>query len=239
MNLKLRSLVPTIAAIIVVVVTSSLGAWQLRRADEREALAALQEATAGAPPIALGREPLADPDSLSLHPLEARGSWRADKAVFLDNQVRRGRVGFDVIMPLQIQGTDMHVLVDRGWIPAGASREQLPAVISPAGQIEVVGIARQAKYRFKELGSVYREGRIWENITVDRFAEWSSLKLHPVFLQQTNDAADGLVRDWPKAGSGSDKNRGYALQWFAMTVLTVFFWGYYFFRGRNRDDGEE
>lgn len=239
MNLKLKRLIPTLAAIIVVVATSSLGAWQMRRAEEREALAAQQAATATAPPIVLGREPLANPDSLSLHPLVARGAWRADKAVFLDNQIRRGRVGFDVIMPLQIDGSDMHVLVDRGWIAGTARRAQLPDVVTPAGVVEVSGFARQANLRFKELGGVYQEGRIWENVTVERFAAWSSLKLHPVILQQTDAAADGLARDWPKAGSGSEKNRGYALQWFAMTALTVILWGYYFIRGRREHEGQE
>ncbi len=239
MNLKLKRLIPTLAAIIVVVITSWLGSWQLRRAEEREALAARQEATAAAPPIALGRELLANPESLSLHPLVTRGVWRADKVVFLDNQIRRGRVGFDVIMPLHIQGSDMHVLVDRGWVAATARREQLPEIVTPAGVVEVAGIARQANLRFKELGGVYQEGRIWENVTVERFVAWSSLKLQPVILLQTDAATDGLVRDWPKAGSGSDKNRGYALQWFAMTALTVILWGYYFIRGRRENDGQE
>lgn len=236
---KLNRLIPTLAAIVVVVVTSSLGSWQLRRAEEREALAAQQEATADAPPIALGREPLANAELLSLHPLVTRGVWRADKVVFLDNQVRRGRVGFDVIMPLQIQGTDMHVLVDRGWVAATARRELLPEIVTPAGVVEIGGIARQANLRFKEYGAVYQEGRIWENVTIERFAAWSSLKLQPVILLQTNATPDGLLRDWPKAGSGSDKNRGYAVQWFAMAALTAILWGYYFIRGRRENDGQE
>lgn len=239
MKSTLKRLAPTVAALIVVAVTSSLGSWQLRRAEEREALAARQEATAELPPITLGRELLAKPESLSLHPLAVSGVWRADKVVFLDNQIRKGRVGFDVIMPMQIEGSGMHVLVDRGWILANARRDQLPEIATPAGKVEVRGIARQANFRFKELGDVYQEGRIWENVTIERFAAWSKLELQPVILMQTNAAADGLARDWPKAGSGSDKNRGYAFQWFAMTVLTIFLWGYYFIRGRREREGQK
>lgn len=234
MLLNLNRVLPTIAAIAVVATTSSLGMWQLRRAEEREALAALQEATAKAPPIALGHEALSNPESLSLHPLAARGEWRADKTVFLDNQIHKGRAGFDVIMPLRIEGSDMHVLVDRGWIAGTGSRSQLPGVVTPAGRIEVTGFARQANWRFKELGGTYQEGLIWENLTVERFAAWSGLKLQPVILQQTDAVADGLIRDWPKAGSGADKNRGYALQWFSMAALTIALWGYHFFRGRRK-----
>lgn len=231
MFLTLNRLLPTVAAIAVVVTTSSLGTWQLRRAEEREALATLQEVTAKAPPIALGREVLSNPDGLSLHPLVARGEWRADKGIFLDNQIHKGRAGFHVIMPLRVEGSDMHVLVDRGWVGGTGDRRQLPHVMTPAGQVEVTGFARQSNFRFTELGGTFQEGSIWENITLERYAAWSGLKLQPVILQQTDTVADGLVRDWPRAGSGSDKNRGYALQWFAMAALTVALWTYYFFRG--------
>jgi surfeit locus 1 family protein len=30
-----------------------------------------------------------------------------------------------------------------------------------------------------------------------------------------------LVRDWPRAESGAEKNDSYALQWYALAVLSV------------------
>ena len=235
----LNRVLPTLAAIIVAATTVSLGMWQLRRAEEREALAAQQEATAKAPPIVLGREPLSRPESFSLHPMSASGHWLGDRTVFLDNQIHKGQVGFDVITPLRIEGSDMHLIVDRGWIAGTGNRSQLPDVTTPAGMVTVSGFARPANVRFKELGATVQEGRIWENITVDRYAAWSRLKLQPVILQQTDAVADGLIRDWPKAGSGSERNRGYALQWFAMAIVTVGLWAYYFFSGRGKSEGQE
>ena len=37
---------------------------------------------------------------------------------------------------------------------------------------------------------------------------------------------DGLLRDWPVVASSSDKNRGYAVQWFSLSalVLALYFW---------------
>jgi surfeit locus 1 family protein len=236
LQLTLKRVVPTVAAIAVVAATSSLGMWQLRRAEEREAMAALEEASATKAPIVLGGEKLQGAELLSLHPLVTRGEWRADKMVFLDNQIHKGRVGFHVVMPLRINGSDMYLLVDRGWTASTGNRSQLPEVATPRGTVEVNGIARQAGLRFKELDANFHEGLIWENVTVDRFVAWSGLRLQPVILQQTDVVADGLIRDWPKAGSGSEKNRGYALQWFAMAALTIGLWGYHFFRGKRSDE---
>lgn len=237
MQSLMKRVLPTVAAIAMVTATTSLGMWQLRRAEEREAMAALQEASAGKPPIVLGAEPLAGAEALSLHPLATRGEWRPDKMVFLDNQIHKGRAGFHVVMPLRIGSTDMHVLVDRGWTASSGDRRRLPDVVTPKGLVDVNGIARPPGLRFKELSGTFQEGLIWENLTTERFVAWSGLKLQPVILQQTDKVDDGLVRDWPRAGSGSEKNRGYALQWFSLAALTVALWGYYFFRGKRGNDG--
>ena len=38
---------------------------------------------------------------------------------------------------------------------------------------------------------------------------------------QTGEASEGLLRDWPTQLPGADKNRAYALQWFALALLCV------------------
>jgi surfeit locus 1 family protein len=38
-------------------------------------------------------------------------------------------------------------------------------------------------------------------------------------VQQTGAASEGLLRQWPQAGSGAEKNYGYAFQWWAIAVL--------------------
>jgi surfeit locus 1 family protein len=38
---------------------------------------------------------------------------------------------------------------------------------------------------------------------------------------QTGESSEGLSRDWPISLSGADKNRAYALQWFALSLLSI------------------
>lgn len=223
-------LLPTLAAFAVMALTIALGVWQVGRAHEKEALASRHDDLAKAPPIDLGAQTLALHETLEYHPATAQGTWLPEQAVFLDNKVHQGRAGFHVIMPLRIPGSDMHVLVNRGWLPATGDRSQLPQPRTAAGMVRVEGFLRSAPDRFRELSATYREGRIWENITIERYAAWSKLKLQPVILYQTDAATDGLLRAWIRPDAGSERNFGYALQWFGLSALTAFFWLRHVFR---------
>ncbi|HUW36103.1 MAG TPA: SURF1 family protein [Rhodocyclaceae bacterium] len=216
-----------------VVVTVLLGRWQLDRAHMREARQARFDALAKLAPVAIGGE-LVDGNSLDYHRVVARGRWLTQYGIFLDNQVHQGQDGYDVYMPLRLEDSELCLLVDRGWVAAGSDRAHLPAIKTPAGSVEVLG-GVQLPPRFKEFGSTYKEGRIWENVTQERFRAWSGLKLQPVIIRQTNEPGDGLIRDWPRPDSGADRNRGYAFQWFAFAVLACLLWAYHFFRRGSPD----
>lgn len=228
-------LLPTLAAFAAMALTAALGVWQVGRAHEKEALAGRYDALAKAPPIDLGAEILNLPPALEFHPVNARGTWLPDQAVFLDNKVHQGRAGFHVIMPLRLEGSETHVLVNRGWLPATGDRSQLPQPRTAAGVVHVHGFLRSSPDRFKELSATYREGRIWENITVERYAAWSKLKLQPTILYQTDAVDDGLVRLWVRPDAGAERNFGYALQWFGLSALTAFFWLRHIFRRKITD----
>ena len=73
--------------------------------------------------------------------------------VLLDNKTRAGVAGYEVVMPLRIAGSSMHVLVNRGWIAAGRDRARLPDIRTPDVLVDVVGMAR-IPGRFLELAPV-------------------------------------------------------------------------------------
>jgi len=58
----------------------------------------------------------------------------------------------------------------------------------------------------------------------------------PLLLQQTSDTGDGLVREWPQPAVGSERNRGYAFQWYALAAMAfVFFVVTGFRRGTKQE----
>ena len=55
------------------------------------------------------------------------GEFVRDWPLYLDNRPQDGRAGFYLLMPLRIAGSNMHVLVARGWLPRyTAERGRLP-----------------------------------------------------------------------------------------------------------------
>lgn len=200
--------------------TVALGNWQSRRADEKRGLAARFELASRAVPTAVPAT-AAPASALAFHRLAAKGEFVPQYTVLLDNKVYRGRPGYFVVTPLRIAGGTVHVLVNRGWVPAGARREDLPEVRTPAGEVTVEGYGLEHAPRVLAAAGARPEGRVWQGLALDEFARWSGLALQPVFLEQHSASADGLVRDWPLPDFGIDKHTSYSIQWYLIAALSV------------------
>ena len=216
---------PTLGAIAIVALTLALGNWQRHRAADKDALAAQFAAAASAPPVDLAAGDT-DPTRLRFRTVRARGEYDGARQLFIDNKVQAGRVGYHVVTPLKLAGSERFVLVDRGWIAQGARRGELSAVPPPAGMLTVVGRANLPPRRYLELGDGQDSKVLWENLDIARIAAATGLELLPVIIEQTDPVApaDGLVRDWPAPGLGADQNRSYMLQWYSFALLAVVAW---------------
>lgn len=233
-----RWIVPTIAAFLAMAVTLRLGFWQLDRAQQRDAQEAKLSTVRDATPLLLGVERV-DGKAFEFHPAQVHGEWVQGKLLFLDNQVYQGQVGFEILMPLHVSGTEVNVLVNRGWIRGTGDRSRLPDVLTPEGVQSITGLIRERTPRVGSVGIAARNGNIWSEVTPAAFAEWAGLPVQPLVLYQTSEMQDGLIRDWSHPGSGADRNRGYALQWFALATMTLAFWAYYFFRRRAEHNDKD
>jgi cytochrome oxidase assembly protein ShyY1 len=217
--------VPFLAAALVVAFGVSLGNWQLRRAEQK---LALQEQM-------LMRAEFAPVNSNALAPEQtpeefrrvvAKGEFIASWAVYLDNRPYQGRAGFYLLMPFKLAGSEQSVLVMRGWFPRDAiNREHIPTITVPEGVIQIEGRVRASTGKVMQLGkaAALEPGAIAQNVDVAEFARASKLSLQTFIIEQTNDAADGLVRDWPIPSVGIDKHKGYAFQWYSLALVAAVF----------------
>lgn len=140
--------------------------------------------------------------------------------MLLDNRLRHGRPGYEVVTPLALEHGRGHVLVNRGWIAAGPSRDTPPKVDTPAGPVALQGVAVKGLPRVMEVGDA-RKGRVRQNLSVADFATEIHLELEPRVIQQHSDTRDGLLREWPQADAGADKSDAYALQWYSLAGLAA------------------
>ncbi len=139
--------------------------------------------------------------------------------IFLDNKTHRGRAGYEVVTPLRLRGSASHVLVNRGWISAGASRAALPAVPTPEGQVRIEGFALEGFPKVFRLEN--SRGKLRQTLELEAYAAETGLKLEPRVIEQHSSLPDGLARDWPPHEAGAQKNQAYALQWYSLAGLAV------------------
>ena len=198
----------------------ALGNWQARRAEEKRALAARLDAAQRAPARALPARPVAASDYAQRR-VAALGTFVPQYTVLLENKIHDGRLGYEVVTPLRLGQSPLHVLVDRGWVAAGARRDELPEIRTPPGELQIEGIALQRLPQAFEPEHRPPQGRVWQNLRLDEFAAATGLALQPVVIEQLSQIDDGLVRDWVRPDTGAERNASYALQWYSFAALAV------------------
>lgn len=197
-----------------------LGNWQLSRAREKESRQEQLDLLSRQPAVTLPATPVALED-FQYRKVEAHGEYVPMHTIYLDNKIYQGIAGYNVVTPLRIGTSDMHVLVNRGWTAADRDRSKLPQLSTPGGPIVVSGIASAAVQKTLELSKEMVSGRVWENLDLERYRSATGLRLQPVMILQQSDIKDGLVRQWVRPDTGVGRNLGYALQWFAMAVAVL------------------
>ena len=213
------------------VVTASMGRWQLGRAAQKIELQSAMQQRAAQPAWdnAQWRQALRSaqqtPASLLHQPVQLRGRWLAQRTVYLDNRQMHGQPGFYVLTPLQLDGGGA-VLVQRGWVARNfQDRTALPAVQTPAGTVQVQGRVANPPSALYALGQDAKpdavNARIRQNIHIAAFSEEIGLPLPALSVVQTDPASDGLQRDWPVPDAGVAKHHGYAAQWFGLCALVA------------------
>ncbi|WP_342593177.1 SURF1 family protein [Ramlibacter agri] len=222
----MKRVIIALAALIGIAVTVSLGFWQWGRGEMRTALhdaQVRQEQLAPVDAEALVRSaavhPKGDDPEILHRAVTVRGQWLPEHTVWLDNRQMNGAPGFYVVTPLRLEHSRDVVLVQRGWAPRNfQQRTALPLVQTPPGTVEVRGRVAPSPAKLYSFGPD-EAGTIRQNLEVAGFRAETGLPLLPVSVQQEGAASEGLQRQWPQAGSGADKNYGYAFQWWAIAGL--------------------
>lgn len=220
-------LVVTLAAAAAAALALAAAYWQLGRAHEKERLAARLEALAREPAVPLTAAE-AKAEDLEWRRVTASGRFAPSYGVFIDNRIRRGVAGYHVVMPLELGsksgGGSRYVLVNRGWIAGSPDRARLPEVTTPGGTVQISGLAVVPSRRFLELSANVSDGKVWQNLTLERYRAAFPLAVQPIVIQQESPLDDGLAREWDPPDLGINKHYGYAFQWLALAATVLVFY---------------
>lgn len=213
----------TLFTVLLLPLLISLGFWQLQRADEKELLAAAFEHKQLQPPAPLSGLGNENPEALAYLSVKLSGHYRDDESFLLDNRMQQGKYGNEVLTLFELDNGEL-ALVNRGWVAADPSRQQLPQVPSVPGLVEIRGhiyVAPGEPYLLAE----QQLGHDWpvrvQAVEIDKMAvvatgDEEGLFPYPVRLEAGQ--AGALSVDWQVINVSPDKHRGYAVQWFSMAL---------------------
>jgi len=209
-------------ALIVVAIFLKLGLWQLDRADFKDQIKDKFESR-----LATDYQRFSATDSLTdidYRNLILDGAFDVSRTILVDNKLFEGRAGYDVLTPFILSGSRKVVLVNRGWVALGNSRDTLPVIELPAAQKQVKGIASVPNTEGFRMGEVSLTNS-WPQVIpfIDIEAMQASFPggLSPLVLWLAPDQPGFYQRSWNPVWADPEKSRAYALQWFIFALIAV------------------
>ncbi len=202
-----------------------LGFWQLDRAEQKREILADQ-----AERIQMASVQHIDLDStedLHLRRFAQQVVFDPQRWFLLENRVRNGRTGYEVLNLAQPVDQDIWLVINRGWVPASLNRDELPTVQIPDEPVLIRGYFYQPDDDFYRLGG----GPTWSGKWPERLqhADLEEIEsrlsedapLLPFRLRLSTDDSLAYEAQWEIVNQMPAKHTGYAVQWFAMAFALV------------------
>lgn len=220
-------------ALLLVPILIGLGFWQLERAEEKEII--LQRWQQGEPLLQLPIEPV-DGARVQLN-----GTLDTEHLFLLDNKVRGGLVGYEVLARFYPQHGPAGILVNLGWIAGGPDRTVLPEVQLPTGSVEIVGNLVEGGKGL--LLAVDNWKKAWpvriQKIELKRVEKALGGPLYPAVLRVAEPLTAKFITAWQVVNMPPVKHQAYALQWFGLALVLITGIGWLFRDWRINGVGKE
>ena len=200
----------------------TLGFWQLDRAEQKQRILDQYNANQQAAPASVS-------DMLGATNLQYRSAWLrggldSSRRIILDNRVKNGRPGYEILEAMVVEGLEAKVLVNRGWVPASLDRNQLPEVASVDGVVQLRGALYQTLGGYRLDDGISRVAQ-WPVrvgwISAARAEELFGEPFAPYQLRLDQSSLGALQTGWATVSVQPAKHTGYAVQWFVMAVVLL------------------
>lgn len=213
----------TLLTIALMALLISLGFWQLRRAEEKKVLF---DAFAAGSDLSLSIDGQTPKVPRYSH-VEAAGHYDGSRQVLIDNMVTAAGAGYYVITPFALREGGW-LLVNRGWVPLGRSRAELPAIPVPNDERRIRGRADNMPAAGIHMGVPAPLAPPYPIVAAfPTHAQLAQLLQEPDWTPAADlllldaDQSDGYVRGWTPPGFPPMRHIGYAVQWFALAAALL------------------
>ncbi|GGF63085.1 SURF1-like protein [Alteromonas lipolytica] len=200
-----------------------LGFWQLDRMEQKQhRLDSIAQKYATAPMHPL--DVAAQWQDIRDVPVSFRGQVQTGMMILLDNQITNGKTGYDVLVPVVTQGRA--ILVNMGWMAAPATRDELPSLSLPTGEIQIDGVITQPGLNplIKETQQQFdRFPLLVQQIDIPLLNQQWATALPDMVIERLSSqpGLEQLVTNWQPVVMPPQKHLGYAIQWFGLAIAAV------------------
>lgn len=218
------------------IVLIKLGLWQLDSAIEKEARLGQRQQAMNHTLFYL---PNNVAELVQGQRVTLRGTLDFSRTLLLDNQIYRGVVGYEVLVPMKLNN-EWIVLVNLGWIASGINRDELPRLMRWSVN-EVTGFVHlpQLNPFITQVDSERDDGfpkRITQ-LDIDKVKLIFNQSFYPAIVRLTPKSDWGYTREWRWNNRMTpDKHRGYAIQWFALAGTLLILSGIFIWRLNRKSD---
>lgn len=229
-------------AVAFAIITALFGLWQWDRREQAVAEIDRVVSNYDAEPIPLEQAlPALQPwdEALKWRPVIVSGRYIAESELLVRTRPRFGSVGFDIVTVLE-RAEGGYVLINRGWVPTGASQDEpdfVPPV--PTGTVSVVARLMPGEPLIGGRGAP--EGQV-ATINLDEIAGLTGLPIDKRFFlalegETPRPEVVPLVPQRPSLDEGP--HLSYTFQWFLFGALGFVAWAYLLWDDYRRQGGHQ
>ncbi|MFI4937508.1 MAG: SURF1 family protein [Candidatus Berkiellales bacterium] len=211
-----------------------LGFWQLSRSQEKQAQINQWQHNEQLPPVSnefLVSHPKALPN-LRYLPIRITTEFLNQNTILIDNKIHKGRVGYYVYVPAVLDDNTV-ILINRGWIPLGHSRNSLPQPSVTRGQVTIEGYLDFA-YRNRFIKDMI-ESNQWplrmQQLDIELLSKRLGKEVYPMLVMLNASSPYVFApQEAPVEWLNPKRHQGYAVQWFGLAFTLLILYLFYFFR---------
>lgn len=194
-----------------------LGFWQLSRADEKRQIE--QKIV-----IANQLKPKIQTKNFSqneYHKVYLIGQFDNKQQLIYDNQTHQGIAGYYVLTPFNIQNSQKTILVNRGFVHWGKSRQKITNIHISTSKTKILVELRKIKKRFQLQSSVFKNTYplLIQSLDITELSKQLKTTLSPMLGLLSQNEKNGFIRQWQPFYGSVAKHIGYAVQWFLMAFV--------------------
>lgn len=232
---------PTLVVLVLLPLMVFLGFWQLSRGQEKQALLQSYAERRAAQPLSVAQlAAVADP---AFRRVQLRGEFDAGHSVLLDNRMRDGKAGVELLQPFHDQASGQWLLLNRGWLP-WPDRRTPPAFTTPDQPLNInawVYVAPGETFQLHADPAAAQWPRLLTALHPQ--ALWAELERSGFAFELRAEAGPATYEtQWSVVAMGPEKHVGYAVQWFAMALALLglyLYLGWHNAREKHHGSGHE